>query len=163
MGLSANPQASTVSPRSQHRLSIETERAVDFVDVTSQLERLVVAAGGRDGIVVVQSCHTTTGLLINEHEPLLMTDLEAFFERMAPADGAYAHDDFSRRRVNVQPGERRNGHAHCRASLLRASETLQVVDGGLVLGRWQRVFLVDFDGPQCRQLAVTFFWISPPR
>ena len=55
----------------------------------------------------------------------------------------------------MTPGERRNGHAHCRAALLRGSETLAVRDGRLNLGRWQRVFLVEFDGPQCRELILT--------
>jgi thiamine phosphate synthase YjbQ (UPF0047 family) len=55
-------------------------------------------------------------------------------------------DDFSRRTVNLMPGERRNGHAHCRAALLRTSESVPVAGGVLTLGRWQRVFLVEFDG-----------------
>ena len=68
---------------------------------------------------------------------------------------AYAHDDFSRRSVNVTPGERRNGHAHCRAALLRTSECVPVTDGRLNLGRWQRVFLVDFNGGQHREVSLT--------
>jgi thiamine phosphate synthase YjbQ (UPF0047 family) len=54
----------------------------------------------------------------------------------------------------VNPGERRNGHAHCRAALLRTTEWMPVAGGALTLGRWQSVFLVDFDGPQRRQLSV---------
>jgi secondary thiamine-phosphate synthase enzyme len=106
-------------------------------------------------VVVVYTRHTTTGLLINEHEPLLLADFEALFERLAPAGPAYAHDDFSRRSVNLTPGERRNGHAHCRAALLRTSEHVPVAGGALTLGRWQRVFLVDFDGGQTRELSLT--------
>jgi secondary thiamine-phosphate synthase enzyme len=104
---------------------------------------------------VAHTRHTTTGLLINEHEPLLLTDLEAMFERVAPVSAAYAHDDFTRRTVNIAPGERRNGQAHCRAALLRTSECVPVTSGRLNLGRWQRVFLVDFDGGQQREISLT--------
>jgi secondary thiamine-phosphate synthase enzyme len=97
--------------------------------------------------------HTTTGLLLNEHEPLLASDLAAMFERLVPASASYAHDDFTRR-LALQPGERVNGHAHCRAALLRASECVPVSGGVLALGRWQRVLFVDCDGGQPRQVAV---------
>jgi secondary thiamine-phosphate synthase enzyme len=136
-------------------VAVETRHAVEFVDVTSTLTRAVSDSGLVDGLLVVQTRHTTAGLLVNECEPLLLGDLEALFERLAPAAGAYAHDDFSRRTVNLGPAERPNGHAHCRAALLRTSEWIGVSGGRLALGRWQRVFLVDFDGGQRREIALT--------
>jgi secondary thiamine-phosphate synthase enzyme len=136
-------------------LSVETRRPLEFVDITEAISRVVGEAGLVEGLVVAQTRHTTTGVLINEHEPLLLADLEALFERLVPEAAAYAHDDFSRRTVNIAPGERRNGHAHCRAALLRTSECVPVQDGRLNLGRWQRVFLVDFDGGQHREISVT--------
>lgn len=136
-------------------LPFETRQPLEFIDVTVFLMRAVQEVGLMDGLVVAQTRHTTTGLLINEHEPLLLADLESLFERIAPAGAAYAHDDFSRRTVNLTPGERRNGHAHCRAALLRTSESVPVAGGVLRLGRWQRVFLVEFDGGQCRELSLT--------
>jgi secondary thiamine-phosphate synthase enzyme len=95
------------------------------------------------------------GLHINEHEPLLFSDMQAMFERLVPENGSFAHDDFERRTVNLGPGERRNGWAHCRAALLRTSESIPVADRQLSLGRWQRVLLVEFDGGQRREIAVT--------
>jgi len=136
-------------------VSVDTHAPLEFVDITAALSRAVDEAGLCEGLLVAQTRHTTTGLLINEHEPLLLADLEALFERLAPAAAAYAHDDFSRRVVNLMPAERRNGQAHCRAALLRTSESLSVTDGRLDLGRWQRVFLVDFDGGQRREVALT--------
>jgi len=56
--------------------------------------------------------------------------------------------------VNVAPGERVNGHAHCRAALFRSSESVPIVGGALCLGRWQRVLLAEFDGPQMREVMV---------
>jgi secondary thiamine-phosphate synthase enzyme len=135
-------------------VSVETRSPLEFVDITDVLSRAVKEVGLMEGLLVVQTRHTTTGVMINEHEPLLLADLEAMFERLAPVAAAYAHDDFSCR-TNVGPGERRNGHAHCRAALLRASESIAVSDGRLSLGRWQRVFLVDFDGGQRREVSLT--------
>lgn len=136
-------------------LFITTTRPLEFVDVTAAIEHVIQASGFEDGIVALQTRHTTTGLLVNEHEPLLLADLRQMFERAAPEDASYAHDDLLQRTVNLTPHERRNGHAHCRAALLRTSETMAVEAGALLLGRWQRIFFVEFDGPQARQLTVT--------
>ena len=139
-----------------HRIiSVETQRRVEFVDITPLVSRAVCETGLRAGLAMVQTRHTTTGLLVNEKEPLLLADLEAFFARVATAPGGYGHDDFGRRTVNLTLNERKNGHAHCCAALLRTSECVSVVDGSLALGRWQRVFLVEFDGAQRRELSVT--------
>jgi secondary thiamine-phosphate synthase enzyme len=136
-------------------VSVETHRPLEFVDITGALSRAVNEVGMMEGLLIAQTRHTTTGLLINEHEPLLFADLQALFERLAPVAAGYAHDDFTRRTVNVTPGERRNGHAHCRAALLRTSECVPVTRGRLSLGRWQRVFLVEFDGGQHREVSLT--------
>jgi secondary thiamine-phosphate synthase enzyme len=136
-------------------LEVVTTRSMEFVDLTDRLTALVGSAGLENGVLVVQTRHTTTGLLVNEAEPRLLEDLAARLACWAPLDLAYAHDDLSRRTVNVlENRERRNGHAHCRAALFRSSETLVVEGGRLCLGRWQRVLLVECDGPQRRELVV---------
>lgn len=98
--------------------------------------------------------HTTTAIVINEHEPGLLGDFEHCLDYVAPRRRRYAHDDLSVRTVNVMPGERRNGHAHCRALLLPTSACLGISDRAPSLGRWQRLFLVELDGPQRREVSV---------
>jgi secondary thiamine-phosphate synthase enzyme len=149
------PAAASPAMVRRRIICVETRRPVEFVDLTPLVEHAVRDAGLVTGMAMVQTRHTTTGLLVNENEPLLLSDLEAFFARVASAPGGYAHDDFRRRTVNLTPNERTNGRAHCCASLLRTSECLSVVDGALDLGRWQRVFLVEFDGGQRRELSIT--------
>lgn len=142
------------SARCRH-LTVVTTRSTEFIDITDRLEALVQAANPETGLLVVQTQHTTTGLLVNEAEPRLLEDLAARLSCWAPLDLPYAHDDLSRRTVNVLGDrERRNGHAHCRAALLRSSETVIVEGGRLCLGRWQRVLFVECDGPQRRDLVV---------
>jgi secondary thiamine-phosphate synthase enzyme len=98
--------------------------------------------------------HTTTAIVVNEHEPLLLADFAALLGRVAPQDALYGHDDITARTVNLAPGERPNGHAHCRAVLLGSSALLNLAGGHLQLGRWQRVFLVEMDGPRSREVSV---------
>ena len=136
-------------------LTVVTTRSTEFVDLTDRLEALVQASNIENGVIVVQTRHTTTGLLVNEAEPRLLEDLGARLSCWAPLDLPYAHDDLSRRTVNViADRERRNGHAHCRAALLRSSEMLIVEGGRLCLGRWQRLLFVECDGPQRRDVVV---------
>lgn len=135
-------------------IHVTTRRTTEFIDLTDRLERLVADARLRAGILNVQTLHTTTAVIVNEHEPLLLTDFQAILEAAAPADGRYQHDDTTARTVNMAGGERPNGHAHCRALLLPSSACLNVARGRLLLGRWQRVFLVELDGPRERDISV---------
>ena len=62
--------------------------------------------------------------------------------------------------MNLAPGERPNGYAHARALVLRTSECLNVVDGRLELGRWQRVFLVECDEARDRTVSVMVLGVA---
>ena len=135
------------------RLRLQTTRQTDFTDLTGELDRLVAESGVQVGLVNVQTLHTTTAILVNEHEPLLLDDFREALEWTIPRAAAYRHDDLARRR-DVPPDEPRNGHAHCRALLLPTTVCLNVVAGRLALGRWQRVFLVELDGPRPRDVSV---------
>jgi secondary thiamine-phosphate synthase enzyme len=147
----------TLAPVAIHRhldLSVASECPTQFIDLTERLEALVLATGIRFGIVNVQTRHTTTAIVVNELEPLLLSDFATLLERAAPSGGGYRHDDVAVRTVNLTADERVNGHAHCRALLLAPSACLNVVDGKLMLGRWQRVFLAELDGPRPREISV---------
>jgi len=136
------------------RISVTTRHPTEFVDLSEQVNALVADSGIHAGLVHVQSLHTTTAIVVNEHEPLLLADFAALLATTAPLESAYRHDDMSARTVNLAPGERPNGHAHCRALLLGSSVSLNVADGILQLGRWQRLFLVELDGPREREVSV---------
>ena len=137
----------------------ETREVLQFIDVTRELAEFVEQTGVEHGFLNVQSSHTTAAIVINEHEPLLLEDMKQMLERMAPRDAAYAHDDFSIRTVNLEPGEPPNGHSHCKSLFLPSSETINVLNGRLALGRWQRVFLLELDGPRVRTVSLTLLGI----
>ena len=136
------------------RIRVMTERSMEFIDLTDRIEAVAARAGIHAGLVNVQTLHTTTAIVVNEHEPLLLADFRALLTRTAPRDEPYRHDDMDVRTVNLAPGERANGHAHCHALLLGSSASLNFADGRLQLGRWQRVFLVELDGPRVREVSI---------
>ena len=144
----------TTSSYRHARIRLGSERATEFIDVTERVQAFVTGAGIHTGVVHIQSLHTTTAIILQEHEPLLLEDFTALLEQAAPAEALYRHDDLSVRTVNLTPHERLNGHAHCRALLLNASACLNIADGRLQLGTWQRIFLVELDGPRTRELSV---------
>ena len=145
----SGPMKSLVQP-----LQVVTSSAPEFVDITDRVAAVVREAGILAGLVVVYSRHTTAAVTINEWEPLLLEDMALLLERVAPRHGAYRHNDFSVRTVNMIEDESPNGHAHCRHLLLGASETIPIVDGRIALGQWQRVFLVELDQPRTRDVLV---------
>jgi secondary thiamine-phosphate synthase enzyme len=134
-------------------LRLKTTRPTEFIDITDRIRALVEYAPVQTGLVNVQTLHTTTAIVVNEHEPMLFADFVAMLHRAVPANLVYRHDSPARS-VNLTPGERINGHAHCRALLLPSSSTVNIVGGTLVLGRWQRIFFVELDGPQEREVSI---------
>lgn len=139
-------------------VELRTEERIQFIDVTDLVAERVRRSGIGHGLVCVQSRHTTTAVVVNENEPLLIEDAQRMLERLAPQDGPYGHNELHRRH-DAAPDESRNGDAHCRALLLGSSQTLAVADGALQLGRWQRVFLVELDGPRRRTVSVVVMGI----
>lgn len=140
--------------RTYHSLiRLRTSECLQFIDITDEVDEIVARAGVRHGWVNVQTKHTTTAIIVNENEPLLHEDLKRLLERLAPRSGEYEHNDFSRR-VDIPPDEPANGHSHCKALFLPMSVCLNVADGLLQLGRWQRVFLVELDEARERSVSV---------
>lgn len=135
------------------RVHLRTDERLQLIDVTELVRERVRRSGVRHGVACIQTQHTTTAVLVNENEPLLVEDLKRALDRLVPRDLLYAHDDMSRR-PGVPPDESRNGDAHCKAVLLGASESLAIVDGTLQLGAWQSVFLAELDGPRERTFCV---------
>jgi secondary thiamine-phosphate synthase enzyme len=136
------------------KVRITTERTTEFIDLTDGLEQLLAQSRIVTGFLNVQSLHTTAAIVVNEREPLLLSDFESLLHEIAPADVPYQHDDEAIRTVNLSQGERPNGSSHCRALLLGSSVCLNVLNGHLMLGRWQRVFLAELDGPRSREISL---------
>ncbi len=135
-------------------LHVRTRECLQFVDLTDRIAERVRASGIWNGTVNIQSRHTTTAIVINENEPLLLDDMRRALESLAPRQTLYEHDDLSRRAGPLPPDEPLNGHSHCKALFLRASETLNIVEGRLDLGRWQSIFLLELCSARDRSVSL---------
>jgi secondary thiamine-phosphate synthase enzyme len=135
-------------------LKFKTTQGPEFIDITKDVCDFVEKAGVKEGVVNIFSQHTTAAIKINENEPLLIEDMTEFLKRLAPEDGKYNHNDFTRRTVNMCSGECANGHSHCLHLLLPSFESRPIIDGKVNFGIWQRVFLIELDHDRERQVLV---------
>src|SRR5262245_9885025 len=123
-------------------------------DAAAQFNVLTSTSGVRNGWVNVQTLHTTTAVIVNESEPLLLEDLKRTLARLVPPDDSYFHNDFVIRTHNMTPDESPNGHSHCQSLLLSSSATLNILNGEIQLWRWQRVFFIELDHARDRTVSV---------
>lgn len=138
----------------QRIMQRSTSRAPEFIDITEDVEEMLAHSGIQEGSALIYSRHTTAAIKINENEPLLLRDMANFLARVAPKEADYKHNDFVIRTANMTEDECPNGHAHCQHLLLGASERIPISAGKLLLGRWQRVFLIELDRPRLREVVV---------
>jgi secondary thiamine-phosphate synthase enzyme len=130
------------SPVPLHTAHVETRARVEFKDITSLVQKVVAESGVQTGTCFLFVPHTTAAILINENDDTaLQKDLDNFLKSLAPRDSNYYHNDG-------------NCDAHLKAAVIGNSKSLLVEVGRLVLGRWQGVFLCDFDGPRRRELKI---------
>jgi len=128
--------------------------APSFIDITDDVIDILDRSAVQEGTVLVFSRHTTAAIRINENEPLLLRDMAHFLQRSAPREAHYRHNDFVIRTANMTEDECPNGHSHCQHLLLGVSETIPVAEGRPLLGRWQRIFLIELDRPREREVVV---------
>jgi secondary thiamine-phosphate synthase enzyme len=122
---------------------IETKKQVEVIDITSSVEKFVKDSSIENGICLVYTLHTTTGIVVNEAEPGLIQDLTRLMAALVPEGAGYLHDKTDR-----------NAHAHLQAVLLGNSVIIPVEDERLVLGTWQKILFVELDGPRIRRVYV---------
>jgi len=135
-------------------LNVRTSKGPQFIDITDQVAQAAHESAIVNGFAIVFARHTTAAVRINENEPMLISDMEELLARVAPAQARYNHNDFAHNASNGGDGDEPNGHSHCQQLFLGASEAIPIVDGQLLLGQWQRLFLVELDRGQEREVVV---------
>jgi len=119
-----------------HSFQIKTKGNCDIIDITGFVENLINESNFDEGNVLVFAGGSTAGITTIEYEPGLLKDYPAFFDKIAPVNIGYEHDN------TWHDG---NGHSHVRAALQSASLTVPFNNGNLLLGTWQQIIFVDFD------------------
>jgi secondary thiamine-phosphate synthase enzyme len=130
-------------------LTVQTDQRVELVDVTDRVMAYARGTGIREGLANIWSMHTTCAVFINEAQHALHADIKSFLEQMVARDAEWLHND-----PDHSDCDRFNADSHLRAMLLGHSLTLQVNGGEIVLGQWQRILIVELDGPRARTLRI---------
>ena len=124
--------------------AVATEAARQSIDITAEVQEIVGRSGVENGLCHVMVLHSTAAVVVNEtHDPNIGADVLAALARAVPERGDWLHD-----RIDD------NAAAHIKASIIGPSELLPVRDGALVLGTWQGIWLLEFDGPRKRRVSV---------
>ena len=131
--------------QSTTQITIDTRRQ-GLVDITALIRRWVDAQAMQSALLTVFCRHTSASLLIQENAaPEVRTDIEAYFERIAPESSSYLHDDEG---PDDMP-------AHLRAALTQVQLSIPVIDATLALGTWQGIYLFEHRRrPHGRSLAL---------
>jgi secondary thiamine-phosphate synthase enzyme len=125
-------------------LQVQTTQAREMIDITGEVAAIVRGSEVAEGLCNVYVAHATAAIVVNENDdPNVCVDTLDALDKLVPA-GVWRHD-----RVDG------NAASHIQAAMLGPSETIPFLDGGLVLGRWQAIMLVELDGPRDRRVIVT--------
>ena len=124
------------------RISLQTGRREEMLDVTDRVRAAVAGSAVNDGVCLVATPHTTCAVTVNEgYDPDVMRDALAQMRELVPHEAGYQHAEG-------------NSDSHIKAMLVGPSVVLPVSGGRVRLGRWQSIFMCEFDGPRERQLWV---------
>ena len=126
-----------------------TNDRLQLLNITERVNEIVRRSGVRDGIVHLQSLHTTSAIFINEWQDALLHDVRSFFEQVVDREQYYRHNDPA-----YSDCERKNADSHMRGMLMGQTLSLQVRNATILLGTWQSIIFAEFDGPRSRSLAV---------
>lgn len=124
------------------RITVRSSAREQLLDITDDVRALAQGSGIRDGVMHLWSLHTTCALTVNEgYDPDVVSDVVAFMRRLVPQDAGFHHAEG-------------NSDSHLKTAFFGPGLTLLIEEGAPLLGRWQRVFLCEWDGPRTRSIAV---------
>jgi len=128
------------------KIKLSTRGAGDLLNITGKIEDLFAKASLKEGNLTVFVIGSTAAITSFEYEPGMIKDMQAIYEKLAPSDKHYSHDDTW--------GDA-NGFSHVRAALQGPSLIVPFSAGKLMLGTWQQIVLAEFDNrPRERQVVV---------
>jgi len=126
------------------QITLQSQKAREVFNITSQVKAAMEKSSFRDGIILVSSLHSNSAVIVNESEPGLLEDLDAWLNRLAPLTGAYKH----------QGRFESNSAIHFQSLLLHHQVIVAFNEGRLDLGPWQSVLFVELDGLRPKRILV---------
>ena len=126
-----------------YTLKVRSHQREELVEFTDQVQDNLKECGAKEGVVVLYVQHTTAGLTVNENaDPDVPRDMLHALRTLIPQHG-----------MGFRHGEE-NSDSHIKASLVGSSVTIPFAEGKLLLGRWQGIFLCEFDGGRERKVIM---------
>ena len=122
----------------------------EYINITEEVHKLVEESGVKNGLAFVLTAHTTTGIMVNEALPCIEKDISEMLEKVVPVDAPYVHAHF----LPDYGATGNNSQGHLKSMLMGNHCAFPVIDGKIVCGGAQEIYLVDFDGPQRRTVYV---------
>jgi len=123
-----------------HEITVSSKNKYELIDITKQVESIVMKSGVKQGLCNVYVPHATGAITINENaDPNIKDDITDALNKLIK-EGGWRHDRIDN-----------NAAAHIKASIVGPSETIPINNNELVLGTWQNIFFCDFDGPRDRR------------
>jgi len=133
------------------KIKLKTQGFCDIHDITDEANHKIQKSAIKEGQATFFVVGSTAGLTTVEYEPGLIKDLKELFEKIAPQDQTYHHEE---------AWHDGNGFSHVRASLLKPSLTVPVIHREMILGTWQQIILIDFDNrPRQREIVLQILGI----
>ena len=126
-----------------------TNEKFELINVTDRINEIVSKSGVKNGVVHLQSLHTTASVFINEWQDALLHDFKTLLEKIVTKESGWRHDDPA-----YSDCERQNAVSHLRGLMLGHSVSLQVRNAKVLLGTWQSIILAELDGPRNRSVSV---------
>ncbi len=126
-------------------LWFNTQKRLDFINITPEVEGCLRESGVREGLVLVNAMHITASVFINDDESGLHYDFTRWLEELAP------HEPVSSYRHNV--GED-NADGHLKRQIMGREVVVAVTDGKLDFGPWEQIFYGEFDGRRRKRVLV---------
>ncbi len=124
------------------RINIRTAKRIDLIDITEEIQNIVIKSKVKAGICFLFCPHTTAGLTINENaDPQVKQDIINTLNKLVPENAGYSHTEG-------------NADSHIKSSLFGSSLTIFIEDGQLAFGTWQGIYFCEGDGPRSRQVWV---------
>ena len=133
--------------KSYHKeLWLNIEKRMDFINITPEVERVVIESGITEGICLVNAMHITASVFINDDEQGLHRDYKLWLEKLAP------HEQLSRYDHNLTGED--NGDAHHKRQIMGREVVVAITKGNLHFGTWEQIFYGEFDGMRDKRVLV---------
>ncbi|MFQ5803411.1 MAG: secondary thiamine-phosphate synthase enzyme YjbQ [Candidatus Methylomirabilales bacterium] len=130
-------------------IEVKTKESMQFLDITHMVQDCLIKHPIRDGVLLLNTLHTTAVLFINEFQSALIEDMKSVLAHLVDDTGDYRHND-----PRYSECTRGNAGSHLRSMLLARTLALPVRAGNVVLGRWQSIIFAELDGPQERSIQL---------